>query len=123
MTVYEKDGSPATVALRDALHGQQKKINEAAAANNEANTSANSRAAMTILVVTIVALIVQIVFSQIITKSVTGALNIMEAGCEKLRDGDFRASGVRIDRQDEFGHLARALMEMQDNMPQSPDTL
>lgn len=116
LTVYEKEGSPATVVLRDALHGQQKKINEAAAANNEANTSANSRAAMTILVVTIVALIVQIVFSQIITKSVTGALNIMEAGCEKLRDGDFRASGVRIDRQDEFGHLARALMEMQDNM-------
>lgn len=116
MTVYEKDGSPATVALRDALHGQQAKINEAAAASNETSSSANSTAAMTILVVTIVALLIQVVFSQVIARSVASALVVMEAVCEKLRDGDFRASGVRIEREDEFGHLARTLMEMQDKM-------
>ena len=116
MHVYEKEGSPATVALRDALHGQQKKINEAAAASNEASSSANGTAAMTILVVTLVALVVQAVISQVIAKSVTDALRFMEAGCEKLRDGDFRASGVTFDRGDEFGHLARTLMEMQDKM-------
>lgn len=116
MNVYEKEGSPATVALRDALHGQQAKLNEAAAAKNEASNSANSTAAMTILIVTLVALLIQAVFSRVIANSITSALKVMEAGCEKLRDGDFRASGVQFDREDEFGHLARTLMEMQDKM-------
>ena len=116
LMVYEKDGSPATRGLRDALHDQQKKINEAAAASNEASSSANGTAAMAILVVTLVALLVQVLISQVIAKSVTDALKFMEAGCEKLRDGDFRSSGVRFDRGDEFGHLARTLMEMQDKM-------
>lgn len=116
MNVYEKEGSPATVALRDALHGQQDKINEAAAAQNAASSSANSTASMAILVVTIVALLIQAGVSRIIASSITGALKFMEAGCEKLRDGDFRSSGVTFDRQDEFGHLARTLGEMQDKM-------
>ena len=116
MTVYEKDGSPATRALRDALHGQQAKINEAAAAQNEANSSANSAAAMAILVVTVLALLVQAGISRIIASSITNALRIMEAGCEKLRDGDFRSTGVTIKRDDEFGHLSRTLQEMQDKM-------
>ena len=116
MTVYEKDGSPATRELRDALHGQQAKINEAAAAQNEANSSANSAAAMAILVVTVLALLVQAGISRIIASSITNALRIMEAGCEKLRDGDFRFTGVTIKRDDEFGHLSRTLQEMQDKM-------
>ncbi|SHK93083.1 methyl-accepting chemotaxis protein [Selenomonas ruminantium] len=116
MVVYEKEGSPATVALRDALHGQQAKINEAAAAKNAISTDDNNTAAMTILIVTIAALLIQAVFSQVIANSVTNALKFMESGCEKLRDGDFRSSGVRFERQDEFGHLARTLMEMQDNL-------
>ena len=116
MTVYEKDGSPATRALRDALHGQQAKVNEAAAAQNEANSSANSAAAMAILVVTVLALLVQAGISRIIASSITNALRIMEAGCEKLRDGDFRSTGGTIKRDDEFGHLSRTLQEMQDKM-------
>ena len=116
LSVYEKDGSPATRGLRDALHGQQAKINEAAAAQNEANSSANGTAAAAILVVTLLALLIQAGFSRVIASSITSALRVMEAGCEKLRDGDFRTSGGQIAREDEFGHLARTLMEMQNKM-------
>ncbi|SDZ96574.1 methyl-accepting chemotaxis protein [Selenomonas ruminantium] len=116
LTVYEKDGSPATRGLRDALHGQQDKINQAAAAANEASSSANGAAAITILIVTLAALVIQAGISQVIAKSITNALRFMEAGCEKLRDGDFRSTGLAFDRGDEFGHLARTLMDMQNKM-------
>ena len=116
MDVYEKDGSPATRGLRDALHGQQDKVNEEANQKNQASTDANSMAAKMILAVTIIALLIQAGFSRLIADSITSALSSMTHVCEKLRDGDFRSGDHALDRGDEFGHLSVTLMAMQEKM-------
>ena len=116
MTIYEKDGSPATVALRDAMHGQQDKVNEEANQKNQTSTEANSTSSKIILAVTILALVIQLAISQVIAGSITSALASMRAVCEKLRDGDFRSGDHALDRGDEFGHLSGTLMQMQEKM-------
>ncbi|WP_029542722.1 methyl-accepting chemotaxis protein [Selenomonas sp. AB3002] len=116
MDIYERDGSPATRGLRDAIHGQQDKVNEEASVKNQASTDANSLAAKIILAVTVIALAVQLAISQVIAGSITSALESMRHVCEKLRDGDFRAGDHALEREDEFGHLSSTLMQMEEKM-------
>jgi methyl-accepting chemotaxis protein len=116
LALYEKDGAPAMVKLRDDLKNLQNRVDTQAAALNQANDAANHQAGWSIIAITVLALALQTIVSLGNAKSITGALNAMVRLCGRLKDGNFVQQPRQLLRHDEFGHMADVLTEARDRI-------
>lgn len=116
LALYESQGSPAMVSLRENMNKLQTSLNDEAAASNAQNDADNDKAIITICLVTLGGLMIQCFISYLNSHSITSALSKMTAACDRLAAGDFRKSERTIHRLDEFGSMADALVAIRDEM-------
>ena len=78
-------------------------------ANTDKQISAIIRNIVLIVLVVLVILIAACIFT---TKKITEPLEMVNAACKKMQDGDFRDTGAAVTRGDEFGDMMRGFAEM-----------
>ncbi len=109
---YNASAKKETADLRDRLHKLLEMAEKNAAEINAQNDKDNEAAIMSMTAATVIAIVVLILLSVMLIKAIQSPLNAMIDGCNTLKDGDFRLSGERSTRGDEFGDAERALYDM-----------
>ena len=113
---YNRTMKQATVELRDGLAKLLKTAEADAEAINAQNEDDNRAAIVSMTVITAVAIVLLVLLSVMLIKGITAPLDEMVAICGALKEGDFRMTGARSDRGDEFGTLERALYDMRESI-------
>ncbi|MDQ0203196.1 methyl-accepting chemotaxis protein [Pectinatus haikarae] len=111
--LYENQGAADTIKLRDALD-ELNKIEDIAVKNvNDQNNHDTQSAIYSMLMKTVIIILILLVFCGWFLKEIVSSLNAMIEECHKLRDGDYRQpEKSKMNRKDEFGQMADALVEV-----------
>lgn len=67
---------------------------------------------ITLLIILIISLLIMSVWSTLIIRSIQKPLTKMVSVCQQFAAGDFRKTLLRVERGDEFGEVARALVSL-----------
>lgn len=113
---YNRRAKQETSDLRDKLHKLNERAEQDAANIQQHNEEENNNAVISIAVITVVILIILVIVALVILKGITVPLNNMIAVCERFKSGDYRLTGARPDRGDEFGDAERILFDMCQSM-------
>ncbi len=113
---YNRSMKQATVDLRDSLSKLHKATEEHAAAIQKQNEADNSSAIISMIIITVVAIAILMLLSVMLIKAITTPLADMIDVANRLKQGDFRITGERTDRGDEFGDAERELYDMRASM-------
>ncbi len=98
--------------LRDNLTKLLKMAQERAAEINAQNEVDNRNAIIGMTAITVIALVILAALAILITRAITTPLGNMIDTCNRLKARDFRQTGERATRSDEFGDVERALYDM-----------
>ena len=89
------------------------KMEHQAAVDLKASTDKNVESIIHgIVAIAVVILLVLLATCLITTKKITESLATIVASCKKMQGGDFRETGLTIDRKDEFGQMMQGFREM-----------
>ena len=113
---YNRSMKQATVDLRDGLAKLLKTAEADAEAIDKQNEADNHAAIVSMTVITTVAIVLLVLLSLLLIKAMKSSLDDMTAACTALQQGDFRLTGDRSDRGDEFGEVERALYDMRESI-------
>ena len=114
--LYAGTGIKNLNAIKTSLMNLQDICENNASAMNQQTAADSASANRMMIILAIAAFLLLFAASNFIIREITGTLHSMMSSCHKLQEGDFRDKGEHSQREDEFGDMETALINMRSNL-------